>query len=57
MGGVILPSTARGAMLALVYCRYHDEWYDEDEQEACGACRYEGWLNEIVEVEDRRAQV
>jgi hypothetical protein len=44
-------------MMALVYCRYHDEWYDEDEQEACGACRYEGWLNEIVEVEDRRAQV
>ena len=43
--------------MALQYCKYHDEWYDEDEQEACSACVYEGWMNEIIEVEDHLAQV
>ena len=43
--------------MALAYCHYHDEWYDDDEQEVCSACEYDGWLNEVVEVEDRRAEV
>ena len=56
-GGSDPPIHSEGARMALAYCHYHDEWYDEDEQEVCSACEYDGWLNEVVEVEDCRAEV
>lgn len=57
VGGRGLPGHRTEVVMALQYCKYHDEWYDEDIQEACPQCVREAWVGEIVEVEDRRAQV